>query len=177
MTGDRSRRIQFDLSADYLRFLEILESRMAVRSRADLLQQAIGTLFWVVQETLRGRKVVSISADEIDRLSHVVELMTPTFVLSDPGRYEHLVARPHSWRRQLSLKGRNMTVGQLVATMRASELSPEAAADDLDVPLAQIREALDYYRAHRDLVDSELREERSRLQEKGYAIEPSALSR
>ncbi|HEY8283516.1 MAG TPA: hypothetical protein VIJ28_03940 [Chloroflexota bacterium] len=47
--------------------------------------------------------------------------------------YRHLEERSHPWRRQLWLRGRNMTVGQLVATMRANHLAPEQAAIDLDL--------------------------------------------
>jgi len=86
---------------------------------------------------------------------------------TDQPVYEHLEARPHPWRRQLYLRGRNMTVGQLVATMNANRLSPEEAAEDMDLPLAQVQEALAYYEAHRDLVNSELREEKRYLQAKG----------
>jgi len=91
--------------------------------------------------------------------------------------YAHLVARPHPWRRQLSLRGCTMTVGQLVATMRANQLSPEDAAADLDLPLAQIEEALAYYAIHRDLVDGELRQDKERLRAKGYVIGSPAVSR
>lgn len=56
----------------------------------------------------------------------------------------HLVARRHPWRKQLSIKGPNMTVGQLVATMRANQLCPEQASLDLELPLEAIREALVY---------------------------------
>lgn len=94
---------------------------------------------------------------------------------TDTTIYSYLVDRPHPWRRQLSLRGCNMTVGQLVATMRANGLNPEEAAADLDLPLAQIHEALAYYAAHRDLIDEELREDRKRLQAKGYAVEPPAV--
>jgi uncharacterized protein (DUF433 family) len=91
--------------------------------------------------------------------------------------YTYLVARPHSWRKQLWLQGRNMTVGQLVATMRANNLSPEDAAEDFGLPLAQVQEALAYYAAHSDLVDAELREEKRLLQAQGYAVEPPVISR
>jgi uncharacterized protein (DUF433 family) len=70
-----------------------------------------------------------------------------------------------------------MTVGQLVATMRANNLSPSTAAVDLDLPLEQIEEALAYYAANRSLVDAELREDRIRLRAKGYPVEPPALPR
>lgn len=86
-----------------------------------------------------------------------------------PIAYAYLERRPHPWRRQFYLRGRTMTVGQLVATMRANGLTPDQAADD---PLAQIAEALFYYAQQHDLVDEELREDRRRLQAKGYPVEP-----
>ncbi len=91
--------------------------------------------------------------------------------------YKHLVARPHPWRKQLYLHGRNMTVGQLVATMRANKLSPEEAAEDFSLPIAQVKEALAYYEAHSDVVNAELREEKRYLQAQGYAVEPPSIPR
>jgi len=102
------------------------------------------------------------------------ELMAKT--QTDQPGYEHLEARPHPWRRQIYLRGRNMTVGQLVATMNANKLSPEEAAEDMDLPLAQVQEALAYHETNRDLVNTELREERHYLQDKGYLIEPPPVS-
>jgi uncharacterized protein (DUF433 family) len=92
-----------------------------------------------------------------------------------PKLYQYLVRRFHPWRRQLWLKGRNMTVGQLVATMNAERMTPEEMAADLELPLAQVQEALAYYTSHRDLVDAELREEKQRLRAAGYLIEPRDL--
>lgn len=89
--------------------------------------------------------------------------------------YRYLVARPHPWRRQLYLKGRNMTVGQVVATMQANALSPEEAAEDMDLPVAQVREALIYYDLHHDLVDLELREEANRVIERKSVAENANL--
>jgi len=74
--------------------------------------------------------------------------------------YQYLVERPETGRRQLYLTGRNMTVGQLVYTMRANDLEAEAAAEDLELPLEQVREALVYYETHRDLIASEAEEDR-----------------
>jgi uncharacterized protein (DUF433 family) len=93
----------------------------------------------------------------------------------EPVAYAYLEARAHPWRRQLYLRGQNMTVGQLVASMRANHQTPEQAAADLDLPLAQITEALFNYADQHDLVDRELREDRRRLQAKGYAVEPPTI--
>ena len=84
--------------------------------------------------------------------------------------YQYLVARSHPWRRQLYLKGRNMTVGQLVSTIQANHLTPDEAAEDLGLPVEQVREALSYYESHRDLIEAETREESARLAAKGYTV-------
>ena len=68
------------------------------------------------------------------------------------------------------LKGRNLTVGQLISTMQANHLTPEEAADDLELPVEQAKEALAYYELHCDLIEAEAREEAARLAAKGYVV-------
>jgi uncharacterized protein (DUF433 family) len=97
---------------------------------------------------------------------------------ADPNaRWQYLIARPHRWRRQLSIKGRNMTVGQLVRTIGANRMTPEQASDRLDLPLAAVNEALAYYAENKGLIELEASEERRMLAERGYPLEPKDLSR
>ena len=92
--------------------------------------------------------------------------------------YQYLERRPDSWRRQLFLKGRNMAVGQLVWKMRAnSHHTPEAAAEEYDLPLAQVYEALEYYERHPDIVAQDDADERRYLQAQGIIVDPPALHR
>jgi uncharacterized protein (DUF433 family) len=86
--------------------------------------------------------------------------------------YRFLVPSTHSWRQQLYVKGRNQTVGQLVAILQAEGWTPEEAAENFELPVVAICEALDYYHQHRELIEAEAAEERRRLEEKGYALEP-----
>ena len=81
--------------------------------------------------------------------------------------YKHLEARPDSWRKQLYLKERNMTVWHVVGRMQAHGYSPAEAAEQFDLPLAAVVEAVDYYRRNKDLVDSETAEEGRRLRAAG----------
>lgn len=92
-------------------------------------------------------------------------------------RWQYLIARPHRWRRQLSIKGRNLTVGQLVSTVRANQYTPEQASEEMEIPLATIYEALLYYSENRDLIEMEASEERRRMGERGYPLEPKDLPR
>lgn len=158
--------IQVDLSEEQGRLMDGLLQRLNFRSRAELWRESYATFVWVSREILSGRRVVSLDAETLSRVERYRELNLTAVHPSDVDDYRYLVARPHPWRRQLYLKGRNMTVGQVVATMQANTLSPEEAAEDMDLPVAQVREALAYYDLHRDLVDLELREEANRVRER-----------
>ena len=68
-----------------------------------------------------------------------------------------------------------MTVGQLIYTMRANDLSDEEAAADFDLPVAQVREAQAYYQVNRELVEADSEEEKRVLLSQGVQIEPSPV--
>jgi uncharacterized protein (DUF433 family) len=59
--------------------------------------------------------------------------------------------------------------------MRANDLGPEEAAADLNLPVAQIREAQVYYETNRDLIEQEAAEEKQILQAAGVSLEPQKL--
>src|SRR4051794_3476914 len=113
-------------------------------------------------------------AEAIGRIQNLEQAMSSE---KEATRWRYLIARPHRWRRQLSIKGRNMTVGQLVSTVRANRYTPEQASAELELPLAAIYEALAYEAEHRELIELEASEERRRLGERGYPLEPKDLPR
>ena len=168
-------RLQVDLTATEATLLQHLASRLSVRSRADLLQQAYGTFFWVINEMLSGRRIISIEPDRLKQLDQYKELSVPAVAPLLFEHYEYLVARPETGHQQLYLKGRNMRVSHLIYTMRANDLSAEEAAADLDLPLAQVKEAQLYYQLKRDLVEREVEEEKQRLAALGVDLEPQHL--
>jgi uncharacterized protein (DUF433 family) len=168
-------REKLELTPEQARILDLVATRLGGRSRSDLLQDALGMLLWHVQETQRGRKVVSVVPKEAEQLEHAVELARPVATLSSPDLYEYLVARPHRWRRQLGLKGRNMSVGQLVASMNVENMTAQEGAERYELPLAQVQEALVYYEANKDLIEAEFREEKRILQAHGFARDVAPL--
>lgn len=169
-------RVQVDLTAAEATLLELLRKRLAVRSRADLLQQAYGTFLWIVDEMLSGRRIISIEPEVMGQLERFKELSVPAVEPLLFGHYQYLVTRPEQGRKQPYLKGRNMTVGQLVYKMRANHLSVEQAAEDMDLPAEQVMEALAYYQIHRELIESEMEEEKRYLLSHGVELEPRPVS-
>ncbi len=113
-------------------------------------------------------------AEALNRIQHLEKEVSNG---TEIPRWQYLIARPHRWRRQLSIKGRNMTVGQLLSTVRANRYSPEQASVELELPLAAINEVLAYYAENRELIEMEASEERRRLAERGYPLDPKDLPR
>jgi uncharacterized protein (DUF433 family) len=66
--------------------------------------------------------------------------------------WKHLVIRRHPWRKQLYVKGRNMTVRQLVGGVKANKLTEEQAAKSYELPVEAIREALTYFEANPEVI-------------------------
>lgn len=170
-------RVQIDLSATEASLLEVLQRRLAVRSRADLLQQAYGTFLWILNEMLAGRRIVSVDQEGLEQLQRYKELSVPAVEPLVFEHFQYLAPRPQTGRQQLYLKGRNMTVGQLIYKMRANDLSAEQAAADMNLPELQVREAQVYYQTHRDLIETEMEEEKRYLLSKGGDLEPGVVPR
>jgi uncharacterized protein (DUF433 family) len=83
--------------------------------------------------------------------------------------WQHLVRRRHPWRKQLYVKGRNMTARQLVGSMKANRLDEAAAAADYRLPVEAVREAVAYVEGNRELLETEAEIERLMLKRGGVA--------
>ncbi len=168
-------RVQVDLTVAEATLLQHLAGRLAVRSRADLLQQAYGTFLWLLNEMLSGRRIISVEPERLKQIDNYKELSIPAVEPLLFEYYDYLTARPETGHKQLYLKGRNMKVSQLIYTIRANQLSDEAAAADLDLPLAQIKEAQLYYRLNQELIEREVEAEKEDLLAKGVELEPRPI--
>jgi hypothetical protein len=90
--------------------------------------------------------------------------------------WQYLVRRHHPWRKQLYVKGRNMTARQLVGSMKANQLDEVAAAADNRVSVETVHEALAYVESNRELLETEAEIERLMLKRGGVARGPQPIS-
>jgi uncharacterized protein (DUF433 family) len=121
---------------------------------------------------------IEVLQERLNEALSRIQRLEERVATEDPApRWRYLVERSHPWRRQLSIKGRNTTVVQLISAVRANGLSPEQASEDLGLPLQAVQEALAYYDENRTLIELEASEERRRLAERGHRLEPERLSR
>jgi hypothetical protein len=89
--------------------------------------------------------------------------------------WQHLVRRAHPWRKQLYVKGRNLTARQLVGWMKANAVDADKAAADHQIPMEAVREALAYVKEHSELLAIEAEIERLMLQRGGIARGPQPV--
>ena len=90
--------------------------------------------------------------------------------------WQYMVRRRHPWRKQLYIKGRNMTARQLVGSMKANRLDEAAAAADYRLPVEAVREALAYVEGNKELLEAEAEIERLMLKRGGVAGGPQPVS-
>jgi uncharacterized protein (DUF433 family) len=107
-------------------------------------------------------------SDRLALLSAIVQSLQSTPEIEN---WQYLTARPHAWRKQLYIKGRKLLVSTIWLDMSANQMSPEQAAENWDLPLSAIYEAINYCESHQELLKLEADEERYRLEAKGVQLE------
>lgn len=111
--------------------------------------------------------------ERLDLVSAIISSLQDT---ASSETWQFLVSRPHPWRQQFSIKGRKLLAATIWRDVIANEMTLEQAAENWDLPLAAIQEALQYCETHQDLLRLEAEEERHRLQEQGISFEPHSAA-
>ena len=122
-----------------------------------------------LQELKEKASQLSVS-DRLALLGAIVQSLQNTPEIEN---WQYLIARPHPWRKQLYIKGRKLLASTIWRDMTANPMSPEQAAQNWDLPLSAIYEAINYCENHQELVKLEADEERYRWEAKKVQLEPT----
>ena len=88
-------------------------------------------------------------------------------------QYQHLETRPRSHYRQLWVKGRHIRAEVLYRfTVGPEPRTPEEVAQDFDLHLEVVQEAVDYAMRNQKLLDAERAREKARLEQLGLDKPP-----
>ncbi|MDZ8104572.1 MAG: hypothetical protein RM338_02985 [Nostoc sp. DedQUE12a] len=126
--------------------------------------------------SLQELKELAFKLSVSDRLALISALIQSLQTASQTEDWKYLVTRPHPWRRQLYIKGRKLLVSTVWQDMIANKMSAEQAAENWDLPLAAIHEAINYCENNQELLKLEADEERYRLETKGISLEPTTAA-
>lgn len=156
----KRRRLQVDLRPEDELTLE--RARRALGTEGDSeTGRALLTFFGRIAAAIEQGTVVSfLPGDDARAVDAVPEL---TSALRPDSRYAFLVSTPHPWRRQLTVKGRRITAGQIVDDMNSNGWSVAEAAAQMGVSSVAVAEAVDYVARNRELIDAEAAEQRRRV--------------
>ena len=87
--------------------------------------------------------------------------------------YQHLEHRPSSHYQQLWVKGRHIRAEILYRfTIGPEPQTPQEVAQDYDLPIEAVHEAIEYARHHQDLLDAERAREEARMRQLGLDQPP-----
>lgn len=124
---------------------------------SDAVTTALETFDWVVDARSRGKRVIAADSDS---LPEAYEELVIAGLDRASGEWTWLVKRDHPWRRQLWLKGRNLTAGSIARTADANGWTAERTADEFGLPVAAVIEAQHYAEGAAELIDAEAAEDR-----------------
>ena len=157
------RRQNFNVDADQAADLEAARISLHAPTIKDAVLRAARLVNTLAHELREGKRLVAI-----DDYGHSIRILIPEF--ETPQGWRYLCERPHPWRRQLYLKGSKLMASILWNEAKANGMSAEEIADDRDLPLEAVREAIRYSEQNIDLIRMEAEEERRRLIASGVSL-------
>lgn len=160
----QSKRLNFDISPEQEDELNNLRVDLGTSTTKDTVLRAVRVLSVLSREARGGgRLYVQTRHGETHRL------ILPE--LEDLGaRWTWLVLRPHAWRRTPHVKGRRLLASSVWRTMLANEMTAAETAEDLDLPVAAVEEAVAWCEANAELVAMEALEEHRQLNGTGSSV-------
>ena len=151
MPRSQRSRLQIELAPQHQRLLRTLGERMGSGGEAETTRRVFDVVENIADRIRHGYKLAVVPAED-EHPDAVPEL---TRALRPELNYTYLVLRPHPWRRQLSFKGRRLTVGQFLGRMRTESWTPEEAAAEFELPAEAAYEAMDYGERYASLIAAE----------------------
>ena len=102
-------------------------------------------------------RAAALSVEERMELISAIEQSLPKESKNEEWKF--LSPRPQSWRKQLYIKGSRLPASVIWSDLFVNDMTIEEAAENWDLPLAAIQEAIRYCETHRELIKSEAEEE------------------
>lgn len=113
--------------------------------------------------TLQELTERAIALPKSERLALIESVKRSLQDSSDEESWQFLWSYPHTWRKQLYMKGRKLPASIVWSDMLSNEMTIEEAADNWDLTLPEVEEAVRYCETHRELIAQESRIDREAL--------------
>jgi len=159
-----TKRLNFDVSPEQEADIGFLRTALRSSSNKETLVRAVRILLALTRAAELGGELVIRRPD-----GSLERLLIPDIEPAVP-RWKYLVNLPHPWRNQPWIKGRRLLASTVWRDMLANQLSPEEVAEDHELPLEAVVEAVSWSEANRQLIELESLEELRRMQAHGAGV-------
>ncbi len=161
-----SKRQNFNVDPEQAAQLEAVRVHLNAPTIKDAVLRASQLVIAIASELKSGKRLVTV-----DSAGNSTQILIPEFQSTTTG-WVYLTDRPHPWRRQLFIKGRKkLMASHVCADMQANQLTVQQTAENWDIPIQAVDEAIRYCCDHSSLIEMEAQEERTRLLASGVDVE------
>jgi hypothetical protein len=160
------KRQNFNITPEQEAELQTLQGLFHTPSAKDTILRAIRLALVLSREVHQGKRLCL--SDSNGRLTEVI---LPELESTAPV-WTWLVERPHSWKKQLFVKGRKLTAAQVWLDMQVNQFNESDAMENWDLPREAIREIIRYCEQNQALIQAEVEEEKLTLLQKGIKLAP-----
>jgi len=156
------RRQNFNVDPDQAAELEMTRNYLQASTVKDAVLRAARLVNTIARELKPGNRLLVV-----DSAGGSTRILIPELDRIESPPWMYLCERPHPWRRQFYIKGRKLLASTVWYNMLANGFTPEEAAEDRDLPLEAVLEAIRYCEQNEDLLKMEAAEEENRLRAAG----------
>jgi hypothetical protein len=162
------KRQNFDVTPEQEAEILWLREMLGASTSKDAVLRAVRIAGILAREVHEGGSLHVKSPGGASERLVIPELERPS---GAPWRY--LVDREHPWRRQMMIKGRRLLAATVWRDLLANGQTPEQAAEEWDLPVDAVHEAVRWCEANRSLLEMEAQEEARRLRSAGANLAPA----
>ena len=159
------KRQNFNVTPEQEAELLALQSELEAASVKDAIFRAVRLTRFLGHEVRSGRRI-----GLKDRQGNITDVILPELQGAGLSSWTYLVERPHSWKKQLFVKGRRLTAAQVWLDMRTNHMTPSEAAENWELPEETIAEIVEYCESNVALLKMEADEEKLYLSSQGVKL-------
>ena len=158
------KRQNFNITPEEEAQLQHLRETLGATSIKDALLRAARLTLVLSREVQEGKRIYSTDPSGMQTRLLLPDIEATTVT------WNYLTSRPHSWKRQLYIKGRRLTAANVWYDMLANKRDFKETAENWELPVEAVMEIVRYCEANRELIGMDAEEEKRLMEDQGVSL-------
>ncbi len=164
-----TKRQNFNITPEQEAEIAWLREAIDAPTTKDAILRSVRVMATLAKEVREGRSIyLAAPGAPLERL------LIPDLEPAGRSDWKYLAPRPSSGRKQLYYKGRRLPAFRVWMDMQVNGRTPQEAAENWDLPLEAVQEAIRYCELNQELLGMEADEEKRLLLEAGVDLGPGS---